>query len=321
MAETPAQRRTPWLAGVHKLGRTDPRVPASLDKGRIDATECENLREVEPGLRCHSLDLSGTAIQSLPDDLGVSLRLDLSGCSELRALPAGLRTGSLVLAGCTGLEHLPDGLDVSFLDLTGCERLAELPDSLRIRNGRLTIRDCVGIASVPMTVGPLAQLDVAGCTSLAELPEGLVVNSWVDVGGSALSQLPASMAGAHIHWRGVPIDERIAFRPEAISGSELLAERNAERRRVMLERVGFERFLAEVEAETLHEDSDPGGPRRLLRVVMEGDEDLVIVAVRCPSTDRQFLLRVPPDMKSCHQAVAWTAGFDDPADYDPVLET
>jgi hypothetical protein len=52
----------------------------------------------------------------------------------------------------------------------------------------------------------------------------------------------------------------------------------------MLERVGYEQFLRQVEAETLDEDEDAGGPRRLLRVAMGQDEPLVCLAVHDPST-------------------------------------
>jgi hypothetical protein len=89
----------------------------------------------------------------------------------------------------------------------------------------------------------------------------------------------------------------------------------------MLERYGLDRFMVDAEAETLDEDSDAGGKRRLLRLKLEGDEDLVCVTVVCPSTERQFVLRVPPTMRTCRQAIAWTAGFDDPDMYHPMVET
>jgi len=45
------------------------------------------------------------------------------------------------------------------------------------------------------------------------------------------------------------------------------------------------------------------------------------LAVQCPSTDRRYVLRVPPTMQSCHQAAAWIAGFDNPDDYKLLKET
>jgi hypothetical protein len=119
----------------------------------------------------------------------------------------------------------------------------------------------------------------------------------------------------------VAVSGRVALHPETITAREALAERNAEVRRVMVERMGYERFLREVEAETVAEDTDAGGPRRLLRVAMERDEPLVCLSVRDPSTGRAYLLRVPPGMESCRQAAAWIAGFDSPDEYQPLAET
>jgi len=64
-----------------------------------------------------------------------------------------------------------------------------------------------------------------------------------------------------------------------------------------------------------------GGIRRLLRIDLPGDEPFVGLVVFDPSTARQYVLRVPPDMTSCRQAAAWVAGFDNPDDYRPVVET
>lgn len=76
-----------------------------------------------------------------------------------------------------------------------------------------------------------------------------------------------------------------------------------------------------VGAKKLDVDTEAGGDRELLRVDLAGEEALVCVSVRCPSTGRQYLLRVPPTMTSCHAAVAWTAGFDVADDYQPMVET
>jgi hypothetical protein len=71
----------------------------------------------------------------------------------------------------------------------------------------------------------------------------------------------------------------------------------------------------------LDADTDAGGARRLLSVDMVGDEPLVALEVRDPSTGRVYLLRVPPEMTTCRQAAAWIAAFDDLDDYRPLLET
>ncbi len=296
-------------------------IPIDTGARRIDAANRANVRDVPSGLSCRELDLSNTNIEMLPADLHVSFRLILNNCEKLESLPSNLKTGSLVLRGCTALRELPSGLDVSFLDIQGCTGITHIPGDLRLRVGRLSARDCLRLRSVPASLGPLAQLDLAGCGSLQALPEGLVVSSWVDIAGTEITELPDSMKGIQLRWRSVIIDERIAFHPEQITTSEVLNERNAERRRVLLDRVGFERFLNEADAVELDRDTDPGGERRLLRVDLNDDEPLVCVSVFCPSTGRQYLIRVPPTMQTCHQAVAWTAGFDDPDLYRPLTET
>jgi hypothetical protein len=56
-------------------------------------------------------------------------------------------------------------------------------------------------------------------------------------------------------------------------------------------------------------------------VTLTDDEPIVVVSVHCPSTGRQYLVRVPRDTRTGRAAVAWTAGFDNPDDYAPVEET
>lgn len=317
------------------------RLPANLKVRTLDLTGCRGLKELPPGLQvrhlilqgctglthlppglhCYELDLRGTALTSLPADLRVEYKLNLQDCKNLEELPAGLTAGTLILRGCTALTALPEGLDVCFLDLQGCVRLRDWPERVRVRMGRLNVSGCTGLRALPATLQDLAQLDVSGCTGLRELPAGLRVSSWIDVAHSGITSLPESLRGVRLCWRGVRIDERIAFHPETITVEEILHEPNAEVRRVLLERVGFEWFVLRAGAEVLDTDRDTGGERRLLRIALPGDEDLVCVAVFCPSTGRQYVLRVPPQMCTCRQAVAWTAGFDDAEAYQPLAET
>lgn len=297
------------------------RLPDGLRVRRLDLSGCTALEALPPGLCCYELALCNTPVRSLPADLRVDYRLDLSGCRELEALPDGLQVGSLVLRDCTRLAALPEGLDVCFLDLSGCVGLRDWPRQGRMRFGHLNLSGCVQLTSLPDWLTGLAQLDLRGCAGLTALPEGLRVTSWIDVADTSIQALPASLKNARLRWRGIPIDERIAFRPETIRVAEVLNEPNVERRRVLMERLGYETFLLHANARVLDRDRDAGGERRLLRVPLPDDEDLVCVAVTCPSTGRDYMLRVPPGMRTCRQAAAWIAGFDDPSQYRPVAET
>jgi hypothetical protein len=316
-------------------------VPEDLTVGWLDLTGCTRLASLprslharrltlqgrwDPshllhGLRCYHLELQETTIESLPADMQVEHRLDLSNCTSLRSLPEGLKVGSLVLQNCTSLEHLPEGLSCYFLDLSGCTAIAGWPERASVSVGRLSARGCHQLKSLPAWLTSIAQLDLRDCRGISTVPDGLSVSSWIDVAGTGIRSLPKSLDHVQLRWRGVPIDARIAFLPETITREEVLAEGNAEKRRVLLERMGYERFLTEARAETLDTDRDPGGERRLLRVPLKDDEPLVCVSVFCPSTGRQYIIRVPPTMTTCHQAVAWVAGFDDPALYKPLAET
>ena len=69
-----------------------------------------------------------------------------------------------------------------------------------------------------------------------------------------------------------------------------------------------------------------GAPRRLWRIEDDqGDDLLVAVEVLNSSpepdgTQRTYVLRVPPGIRTCRAAVAWTFRLDADA-YQPLVET
>src|SRR5262245_40695329 len=223
----------------------------NLRVSRLDASKAPSLDTVGRGIYCREMILTGTAIEELPDDLQVTQRLDVSQCRRLKRLPANLKVGQLAARECTALEMMPDGLEVSYLDLTGCTALKALPADLVIHRGRPSLRGCERLTALPAGIGPIAQLDLSGCLNVTALPPGLVVTAWIDIGGSGLTALPPSLDGIGLRWRGVPVDGRIAFRPETLDVGEILAETNAELRRVMMERFGLDRFMSQADAEVL----------------------------------------------------------------------
>ncbi len=278
-----------------------------IDPGRPTGTRIVNLR----GDNLEEFDGAPTA----------DIRIDLADNPRLKTLPDGIKTGTLDLSGCVSLERLPARIDVAFLDLEGCTALRALPDDLTLRGGRLNLRNCPMLTRLPEKLGPVSQLDLSGCLNITQIPATSEVTSWIDIGSSGVTSLPPSLSDVGIRWNGITIDQTIAFAPHTLNPRDILNERNTELRRVMLERYGYGKFFDAVDAKVLDTDTDPGGERRLLSVELEGDEPLVCVSVKCPSTGHQFVLRVPPTMRTCHQAVAWTAGYDDPKLYKPALET
>lgn len=288
--------------------------------GLVDLRSAK-ITTIKATLQCHDLDASGSQLTTLPDDIRVSSRLILDDCEKLESLPAKLTCGSLSLQNCGYLNALPEKLSTWFLDMTNCQRFSKWPKRATIQRGSLILRNCIELQSLPPWLELLSQLDVSGCIQLNELPEGLRISSWLDLGGANLAALPKSLQDVALRWRSVPIDARIAFEPESLRAKEILKETNTETRRVMIERMGYLKFAEEAGAKVLDKDEDPGGPRQLLHIPLGDDEPLVGLACSCPSTGRKYLLRVPPTTKTCHQAAAWMAGFDDPKKYKPIMET
>jgi hypothetical protein len=120
---------------------------------------------------------------------------------------------------------------------------------------------------------------------------------------------------------GVRVPEKVVVSPKSITIPEIESERNAEVRRLMIERYGPERYLMDSGAEEIHRD-DFG---ILYRKEIPFDEPLVMMMVvnSTPEPDgsfKDYFLRVPPTMARARQAVAWTFGKEE-NDYSPALQT
>jgi hypothetical protein len=123
-------------------------------------------------------------------------------------------------------------------------------------------------------------------------------------------------------WHGAFVTRDIIEHPESITVSQIESEQNIEIRRVLLERFGEAKFLEESGMTPLHEDEFG----ILYKRDFVGDEPLTVVKVTnaTPEPDgsiKNYYLRVPPDMQTAQQAVAWTFGFDDQQEYHPLVQT
>lgn len=155
----------------------------------------------------------------------------------------------------------------------------------------------------------------------------------------------------HVRWRdgsaiysahGVDIPAWIIETPEKLTAKKILSERNAEVRRVMMEKMTPARFITEANAQIVHEDKDGlGKSRRLLRVEIPGDEPLVMVEVTNSTAEpdgtfRVYHLRVDPNAyngragRECLAAIASTwrkkkpgtpLMFSTPEEYVLAIET
>jgi Domain of unknown function (DUF6745) len=135
-------------------------------------------------------------------------------------------------------------------------------------------------------------------------------------------------------WRGLPVPRRVVEEPESLTVSDVHDEWNVEVRRVMLERMGFDRYVREAGGRVIAEDyygrlwrCSPLPSQRWpqLFVDIDNSEPLVFVEVEnaTPAPDgsaRRYFLRVPPTMSTPHEAVAWTFGLS-ASRYSPSAES
>ncbi|RTQ45872.1 hypothetical protein EJV47_23875 [Hymenobacter gummosus] len=253
-------------------------------------------------------------------------------------VPAALVvTGPVRLRGETRLRELPTSLECTQLDVRDCPNLELLPDRLRAVNVRASgtavrevsgdwlVREHLDLSNNPR-LNRLPErlttrsLDVSNCPQLRQLPAGLHLTHWLEVAGSGLSGLPAGLR-VPLRWQGTSVDERTAFRPDELRAIDLLQVRNVTHRRVLIDRMGLERFVQELGGLVLDRDRDAGGERQLLSVPLTDDEPIHALKVICPSTGHNYVLRVPPHIRTCRRAAAWLAGFDNEQDYRPIIET
>lgn len=119
-------------------------------------------------------------------------------------------------------------------------------------------------------------------------------------------------------WHGVRVPEYVIMRPDEITPDKIMTEANAEVARVMIERYGQDNFIRDG-GFTIQQSDEYGD---LYRVEFDnGDEPIVAVKVKDASSDREYFLYVPPHIRTAHEGVAWTFGYDNPSDYNPLKET
>ena len=105
---------------------------------------------------------------------------------------------------------------------------------------------------------------------------------------------------------GVEVDEQVVLHPDTQSVQQIRRERNAEVKRIRIERYGWDRYLAEVGAEAIdRRRNDIEATRETL--FRTPDRERILVCA-CPSTARVYALAVPWNVQSCERAQGWLSG-------------
>jgi hypothetical protein len=117
--------------------------------------------------------------------------------------------------------------------------------------------------------------------------------------------------------RGVSVPKSFAdAKPEDIDVYKVVREKNAQLRAVLIEKIGINRVINELQGEIIDEDKDNDFSLINIRLAaiedrtFRGDKTINLLKVKCPSTGAFYTLRVPPGIKSVYTARQWTFGVE-----------
>ncbi len=114
------------------------------------------------------------------------------------------------------------------------------------------------------------------------------------------------------YYHGVRLPEEYGkFHPNKWQSQWLLAEENAELRRVLIQGIGYDRLIQELEAKQI----DTWQEYALLQIDKADVEPISLLKMTCPSTGFIHALRVPPNLASAREAIRWVNWDIDPEEF------
>jgi hypothetical protein len=125
------------------------------------------------------------------------------------------------------------------------------------------------------------------------------------------------------YYEGVRIPPHFYTKPESLSITEVLAHPNTEVRYVGIKIVGMDRVLDSKNTTIIHKDKQKN--QILFQIKGIFDEPVSYVKVvnstqEPDGTYKDYYLCVPPTVKTCQEAVAWTFRLEE-QEYQPEQET
>lgn len=110
------------------------------------------------------------------------------------------------------------------------------------------------------------------------------------------------------HWHGVSVPEHWITKSKELTAKEAITWVNIEQRRCACEILGWNIILKELNAVVIDSDGDPE-IGELIEVDLADIGKEKFLRVLC-GTKREFVIPVPPDMKTAMMAQSWTFGLD-----------
>jgi hypothetical protein len=114
------------------------------------------------------------------------------------------------------------------------------------------------------------------------------------------------------YYHGVKLPETYGqIHPDRWESQWLLTEENAELRRVLIEGIGYDRIIQELQAKQI----DSWQEYALLQIDNADVEPICLLKMTCPSTGFIHALRVPPNLTSAREAIRWVNWDIDPEEF------
>jgi hypothetical protein len=156
-----------------------------IDAGRVLVAKGSALRRINGERRFFWLDIGGTRIDHLPEDLAVSDVLDITG-TDIAHIPAGAVPKVMLIAGKCRRLVLPQELDCEMVDLT--EASVRLPENMKCV-GDLILR---GATFIALSTAGQASYGGLDSTSACALPKTIQAAS-LDIRDTRLRRLPSGL--------------------------------------------------------------------------------------------------------------------------------
>ncbi len=301
---------------------------------QLQLENCPNLRRLPSSweslgeIHLERFEVHNCPIAHLPRTVKAHKKISLSFLNRI-TLSCDLSANFIKILNSPALLEIEGSLSATRLSIVNCPQLRRFSAPSRALEVFKLIQ-CESLESLPKGMGMesswSSKIKVVDCAQLKEFPKRMYFRGDLVMKNTSITQLPTPMRACRVLWRGYYVPSDTIFCPQALSSGQILTERNAELRRLMLEKVGVAWALKKAHAKTVHSDVDRSGkPRFLVETKFTYPESHKVnyrfLRCRCPSTDREFLLAVPASVTTCHEAAAWLAGFDNPDEYQPIMET